>query len=404
MNSDTFSLRVSLVYIALFVVIGIHLPFFPVWLKAQGLNDGQIALVLAGQIATRIVSTPVFTFRADKRRAHRSMLISLCLGVTLLVTALAFAQGFLIILILSLAGMFIWAPIMPMIESYAVREAGLRGLDYGRMRLWGSLSFIAAGAAGGLLLDYFTPTSIMISLIAGHGLLTLAALLLPRSQTKETGQVDGAAPKELRISDATRLLATPVFVTFMLAAGLSQTSHAVLYTFGTLNWQHIGIPGGIIGLLWGTGVIAEVVLFAFSKRAVALFTPAGLILLGALAGVVRWALTAHNPPLAFLFCLQVLHALTFAASHLGALHFLNRAVPRHLHATAQGVYQALGVSVLMSIATLLSGGLYERYGSYAYYAAALISFCSALAAIQLLRSWDGGQIPVTPKAPQERDA
>ncbi len=397
MKSDAFSLRVSLVYIALFVVIGIHLPFFPVWLKAQGLDDGQIALVLAGQIATRIVSTPIFTFRADKRKSHHSMLVVLCLGVTLLVIALAFAKGFMLIFTLSLAGMFVWGPIMPMIESYAVREAGLRGVDYGRMRLWGSLSFIAAGATGGLLLDYFTPTSIMIALVAGHASLTLAAMILPRSSASDARADDSNQQAELRVADATTLLATPIFLTFMLAAGLNQTSHAVLYTFGTLNWQEAGIPGGMIGLLWGTGVIAEVVLFAFSKRAVSLFTPAGLILAGALAGIVRWTLTAHNPPLAFLFGLQVLHAFTFAASHLGALHFLNQAVPRHLHATAQGVYQALGVSVLMSIATFLSGGLYERYGSYAYYAATVISLGSALAAFQLLRSWDGGQISVNPK-------
>jgi PPP family 3-phenylpropionic acid transporter len=43
-----------------------------------------------------------------------------------------------------------------------------------------------------------------------------------------------------------------------------------------------------------------------------------LILLGAGGGLIRWSITAFDPPLALLFALQLLHGLSFAATLLGA--------------------------------------------------------------------------------------
>ena len=52
------------------------------------------------------------------------------------------------------------------------------------------------------------------------------------------------------------------FVLFIVAAGLIQSSHAVLYGFGTLHWLAAGYDKDTIGLLWAVGVVAEVMLFA----------------------------------------------------------------------------------------------------------------------------------------------
>ncbi|NNF79204.1 MAG: MFS transporter [Rhizobiales bacterium] len=361
--------RVSGLYGALFFTIGIYMPFFPVWLQARGLATGEIALVLALQIAVRAVSGPLFSFVADKTGARRRVLIWLAVLPFAGTLALAFVHSVWLIGLVAVSSAFFWAPIVPMTEVIAVRSASDHGLDYGRMRLWGSLAFMAASLGGGLALDVIDPGEIIWVLVASHGLILVSLLCLPKSS--DPAKPTSGAVKQVRMSDAARLLLSPMFLVFLMAAGLTQASHAVYYSFGTLHWQAVGVPGGAIGVLWSLGVVAEVVLFFTSGRAVKLFTPTGLLLLGAGAAVVRWSGTALDPGLAGLVVLQLLHGLTFGATHLGVIHHIASTVPDHLHNTAQALYSAVAGSLIISLATASAGPLYLAYGANAFLAASL---------------------------------
>ena len=382
MSALSLHTRISALYGALFFTIGIYLPFFPVWLSARGLDADEIALVLALQIAVRIVSGPIFSFLADKTGKRRTLLIGLAIVPVAGTLALVFIQSIWLIGLVAVASAFFWTPIMPMSEVIAVRGAAEQKLDYGRMRLWGSIAFIVASLGGGLALDVMAPRHIIWVLVVSHGLIVLALLSLPKGTDPK--QDEAGPPKAVRVGDAARMLVSPLFVVFLLATGLTQASHSVYYSFGTLHWQAGGIPGGAIGVLWSLGVVAEVALFAVSGRAVKLFTPSGLILLGAGAAVVRWAGTALDPGVFSLAVLQALHGLTFGATHLGVIHHISRTVPDNLHNTAQALYSSVAGGVIIALATASAGPLYQAYGAYAFLAASLMAAGAAVFALILL--------------------
>ncbi len=376
--------RVSALYGALFFTIGVYLPFFPVWLKARGLVESEIALVLAAQIAVRIVSGPLFSFLADKSGKRRKLLIWLAILPLAGTFALAFVQPVWLIGLVAVSAAFFWAPILPMTEVIAVRSAADQGLDYGRMRLWGSLAFIAASFGGGLALDVIAPGQIIWVLVASHALIVAALLRLPASSDPKPAPERGH--QQIRMGDAAKLLLRPLFWVFLMAAGLTQASHSVYYSFGTLHWQAGGIPGGAIGALWSLGVMAEVALFLVSGRAVKLFSPTGLILLGAGAAVLRWGGTALDPGLLGLAVLQALHGLTFGATHLGVIHHISRTVPEHLHNTAQALYSSIAGGIIISLATAAAGPLYQAYGADAFLAASAMGGAAAGFALVLVVS------------------
>jgi PPP family 3-phenylpropionic acid transporter len=175
----------------------------------------------------------------------------------------------------------------------------------------------------------------------------------------------------------------PAFLAVAAAASLTQGSHALYYGFSTLEWRAAGLDGTTIGVLWGIGVLAEIVLFAYSARLP--MGPAVLLAVGAAGAVLRWTAMAFDPPAAALPALQVLHAASFGAAHLGAMGFLARAVPRELAATAQGLV-ATATGIIMAAATGLSGLIYAASGSLAYLAMAamaLLGLACALAAQRL---------------------
>jgi PPP family 3-phenylpropionic acid transporter len=378
--SGGFAPRLALYYAAYFMAVGVQLPFFPVWLAAKGLEPVMIGLVLAAPMLIRLIAVPVMSREADRRDALRAAIIvgstATCLGYGLI----GLADSAIVILAVFSLFALVYTPTMPMVDAYALRGLARYGGAYGPIRLWGSASFIVGSFGAGLLLHVMAPQHLIWLIAGGYGLTALIACgLAPVSSTE---------PRVAGSIGAIGLLRNPVFLAVIVAASLIQASHAMLYAFATIAWEADGLGTTTIGMLAALAVIAEVVLFAVSRRLPASFAhPTMLLIWGAGGALLRWVAMAFDPPTALLPALQCLHALSFAATHLGAMGFLNRAAPLGLAATAQGHY-AIVTGVLMSLATASSGPLYSAYGQLGYGVMALIAAAGGALAIYAHRRWN----------------
>jgi PPP family 3-phenylpropionic acid transporter len=164
-----------------------------------------------------------------------------------------------------------------------------------------------------------------------------------------------------------------------------QGSHAVYYAFGTLHWQAAGYSDDVIGALWAEGVVAEIVLFAFGGPLVRRLGPARLLALGGMAGTVRWLVLGLTDALPALVSVQALHAFTFGAAHLGAIHFIARAMPPALSATAQSLYSAVVMGLGTGLMLVASGPLYAALAGAAYLAMAAAALVGAALSWALAR-------------------
>jgi PPP family 3-phenylpropionic acid transporter len=122
------------------------------------------------------------------------------------------------------------------------------------------------------------------------------------------------------------------------------------------------------------------------------FGPAQLIVAGAAASVVRWGVMAFDPPLVVLVPLQVLHALTYGAAHLGAILFITRAVPHKGMGSAQAFYATIAAGLALGIVGLISGALYERIGGEVFLVPTLVAIIGCGAGVMLWRGWNGGAL------------
>ncbi len=386
--------RLAGFYGAIFLLVGLFLPYFPAFLKVRGLDEVQISLVLAAPLLSRIFFTPIIAFIADHIGDRRRVLIALTWGS--FVTMLAFIPLGSFWPLLGVAVLFgiFWTSVMPLTESIAMTEVKLQGLDYGRIRLWGSLTFIIASLGGGFLIDRYGGEIILSLMLAALSITMISAWALPDGSGKK--QMEKAAPlPPIHWREALKLVRSKLFMLFLLTSAGIQATHAIYYGFGTLHWQEGHISGGMIGALWAVGVIAEVTLFAWSKAVVDRIGPTRLLVIAAAGAILRWLITALDPPLALLFVVQTLHAASFGATHLGAIHFIARAVPEHYSATGQGLYAAFAMGVIMGLMTTLSGALYHTLGGHAYLVMAALALLSLIGALELHRQWKGEQIDMT---------
>ena len=257
MRLSTFAVRLALFYGAIFILIGVFLPYFPVWLNARGLTAGEIGIVLSAPLFVRVLVTPAISFMADKSGNRRLMVIGLSWGALLAGLLFLAAGSFWPILATVILFALFWTSIMPLTEAVAMQGVRSAGLDYGRMRLWGSLSFIAASVGGGTAIQIWGSDAALWIFIAATFLVALIAFALPSPTGK--GWLRAAAPvPEIRLADALALARNPLFLALLLATALVQGSHAIYYAFGTLHWRSVGISMTDIGQLWAMGVVAEI--------------------------------------------------------------------------------------------------------------------------------------------------
>lgn len=360
--------RLAALYIGIFIFSGIQTPFFPVWLTAKGVDPSLIGLMVALPSLVRVCGIALAAREADRRDALRLAIVVASCACVLAFVLVGMAVGTLAIFVTYTFASLLYAPVMPLTDTYALKGLAARGRAYGPVRLWGSIAFIAGSFAAGIAIDMMPASDLIWMLVAASAVVALASLtLLPLSTAPRP--TDTAAPAR---RDMVR---DRGFLAVLAAASLIQASHAVYYGFSSLQWHADGLDGGSIAALWALGVVAEIVLFAFSGRLTVSSTT--LLTIGAVGAVVRWSAMAFDPPAALLPFLQILHALSYGATHLGALTYVARHAPAGQAATAQG-YLAIALSAVMALASAVSGLLYANFGVASYAAMALVAVAGGI--------------------------
>lgn len=416
--------RLAFFYVALFLVLGLHMPYWPVWLQDRGFDAREVAGLVALGLFMRVLSGPLLGAVVDGLGERRRPMV--VLSALSLATFALFAVGatYPAVAVITVVSMTFYPALFPLIEALSVSQARERGFDYGRTRLWGSMAFVLANLAGGFVLRDLGAPAILPILLAGLALTTLMALALPSDRAAATvprgpqrlaARLPAQGPVPWRrllwrgMASAVRLSSLGVvassfrFWLFALSAGLIQSSHAFYYGFSSIHWQSQGFSGDLIGLFWAVGVMAEILLFSVSGRVLARLGPVGLLALGGGAAVVRWSILASDPGLGVLVAVQMLHAFTFGATHLGTMHLIDRAVPAGYAVTAQSLYYTLSGGIILGLATVLAGDLYTAFAGQAFLAMTVMAAVGLTGVMLLARALQGSPLVPDPAA-QDRTA
>jgi PPP family 3-phenylpropionic acid transporter len=366
-TSRRFAARLALFYGAIFGLLGAYLPFFTVWLKAVGIEASWIGIITAVPAVTRFTVLPLVTGLAERRQSLRNAIIITAFATALGLTVVGTQHQTFLVLVAFAATCCLWTPMAPLTDAYALRGVSHYGLNYGPLRLWGSVAFVVGALACGLLVDVIAPEHLIWVIAAMAGFSALASLGLR--------PIDGLKKADVMQRGAGALLSDPGFLAIVLSSALIQGSHAAYYIFASIVWKQSGLGGLTIAGLWSLGVLAEIVLFALSPRFTLPY--AVLVVIGALSAVARWIITAQDPPIAILAVVQLAHGLTFGLTQVGTMGLLVHHVPGHVMARGQGYLAACG-GIVASSTSVLCGIVYARYGQGVYYVMAAMALSGAV--------------------------
>jgi PPP family 3-phenylpropionic acid transporter len=376
-------LTLRLYYLASFASLGAYAPFFPRWLEARGVEGLAMGAIAGLAPAMGVLGPPAVGLLADALGLRGWLLRICCLGAMLSMGALAIAgsAGHA----LSLAGIFaavlvyaiFRAPMIMLADVVALERAAAAGTTYGKLRLWGSIGFLAAAIAVGRSVDPRSPLALPATVAAGLAIALLGAWSLPAKPTEPRLPVAG---------EARALLFAPDFAVFLVFSLLAQAAHSSYDLCFSLHLRDLGAQDAWTGVAWAAGVVFEVALMAFAEPLLARFSAPSLLAFALAGAAVRWALLAAITSLPILFALQPLHALSFALWWIASLAYAKDRAPAHALATAQGLFSAAVAAG--SVAGMLAwGALYRRSGgAFVFACSAAIALCAAISAFAWSRA------------------
>lgn len=378
-------------YVASYAVLGVYMLFFPGWLEREaGFTADEVAFVLAGQTIARTFAGPFLSHRVDRTGDARAMLILLSTASLGAFALFGVSHTLAWCWLAAFAFGSVCSPMYPILDAAAMQTAGAAGFSFGRLRMVGSLAFLVVILAVGAVLDAFGGALVFAILLGCLGATVATSLLLAtRCRAREAA----AVVHEPWWS----LLRSPQLVLVLAAAALIQGSHAAYYNLSKLHWSHHEVGNTVAAVVWAEGILAEIAMFWLAPR-FAHWRPTTLLIAGGAAAVVRWCVVASTTSPVWLLATAWLHALTFAGTYLGSLRALEKRVPEHQRATAQGLLGASSSGLGMIVGGLVGGFVYRRFEGFAFFTMAAFAGLGALLALSVRRRASASTQPPTSAA------
>ncbi|GAB0056555.1 putative 3-phenylpropionic acid transporter [Candidatus Magnetaquicoccaceae bacterium FCR-1] len=342
-------------YACYFAVVGVWIPYWPLYLAHLGHGAQTIGLLTALTQWIRIPAPPFWGHMADRGGRH-PVILGTSLGA-LAAFSLFFMDSSLLWIfgVTVLYSLFHTGP-LALVDATAMEQSIARHWDYGRLRLWGSWGFIVCSLGGGPLSDQFGLGAIPMLIALLLALTALCTTWLPRTSIRH----------DAGIRFWTLFERTDVRW-FYFSATMMQFSHGGYYGFMSLHLQHQGFSRTAIGLLWAIGVLAEVMLMRHSRAWIERVGVARLLTLSLLLATLRWSVYATTVELVWLVGAQLLHAFTFGAFHVASVRRVHDFAPESARGVAQGWLAALSYGVGGGMGMALSGVLLEQAGHTAMF-------------------------------------
>jgi PPP family 3-phenylpropionic acid transporter len=345
--------RLSGFYFFYYATVGAFMPYWSPYLEARGFSATQMGIAYALMGVTRSFMPIAWGWWADttgKRitTIRWAVLVSLALFLCIPFSSTIFAVGFFM-----LAYSIFWHALLSQFEVVALSHLEPYRGDYSRVRLWGSVGFVAAVLGLGPILDAGGILPLPWLVAALFAAMAVSAYLVPEVPMTGHG-VTASVP----ILDVLR---RPSVKALLAACLLSQLSFAPYYNFFTLFLERHQYTRGTAGFLWALAVLAEIGLFLLMGRLISAVGARRLMLAVLAATAARWVLTpllVDSLPL--LILLQLSHALTFGAYHSLAVYYVQQYFPGSMQGRGQAFYNAAAYGVGGSIGSLASGYVWQH--------------------------------------------
>lgn len=346
-------------YFLYFGILGIYLPYFNLYCYHLDFTGFQIGVLsslrtfatalfplLWGALADRfLIRRPIYIFCS---------LISAAIWAFYLLTTDFYAM----LAITAFYGIF-HAPLISFLESFSMDLLGKEKKSYGRLRAWGSISFILTVIIVGRAIEASSTHIILVLILAGKLIFFMIAARTP---------APAASARQTTFSTGVRTLLSRQVIIFLTAAFLMLLSHGTYYGFFSIHLENLGYKGTFIGIAWALASIAEIFVMINSERIFRKFSYEYVLILSFAVAGLRWLILFFAASAALILLTQLLHAFSYGAFHVASILYIDRLTPNEAKTMGQAVNNAVTYGLGIMSGFFINGYLFDIIGAQSLFA------------------------------------
>lgn len=379
MNEQFLSWKLSGAYIAIYGILACFYPFLTYYFQTRGLSYTEMGICFALVSLTSVIVQPVWGFIADKYANKRTILLLTMCMCSLVIYALVIASSFYLVM----AGIFLvilfQSPLVPVADAYcyAIIKASGR-LQYGKIRLMGSLGYAVVALILGWIVKYFGIESsyivYSISCLLGIGLIYSIHFQ------------DRSTRKQVHMTDVMSLLNKKVIL-LLLAVAVTNISISSNSSYIAILIEKTDGAAAELGLLWFLVAISELPAFYFGGKLLKRYGELNLFILGLLLFALRFALQSLCTWYIPVLIIQLMQGVTYTFFLIASLEYLNRISPSKVKTVAMTLHAA-AIAIGGIIGNLGGGVLLEYISIFVFYKVLAVNCIVGISFLLVLKRTD----------------
>lgn len=347
--------RLSGFYFFYFAFVGAMAPYWGLYLQSLDFNAFEIGVLMSLFQVMRIFAPNAWGWLAD-HLGRRVLIVQIAASLSLLTfLGMFFVTSFWwLFFVMSLISFF-WSASLPLVEATTLSHLGERTAKYGRIRLWGSVGFIATVIGLGYLFDFMPIRTLLWAILVLIVGLVLLSHYIPE------------APLVHHDGDHLPLwhvLRRPAVLVFFIGGFLMAAAHGPYYTFYSIYLVDHGYTKTSVGLLWSLGVLAEIGIFLWMPHLTRRFGLRQMLLASFICAVLRFLMIGWGVGwVAVVLAAQLLHAVTFGVYHAAAMEMVHRVFRGKHQSRGQALYNSFTFGAGGTLGGLYAGAIWESLGA-----------------------------------------
>lgn len=370
-------------YFLQFAVNGVFLPFWILYLTGvKNLTVLEASSIFSMLYLARFLGGIFLSPYLLKRyNISLSLKISVIAGI-LLALSYGITNNKIILTLITFMFGLVYYTVAPFIESLASLFLKEEGIDYGKARTWGSVSFTLVGIAAGGIIGYVGSIALYYILIILL-VLYVVFMFLPQPKLVRTLTVNKSDNNNTGklyswvLKDKNAIL-------LILVIFLYQLSHTAYNNYNALYLESMNISvKWMSGLILNISVIAEILFFIFSKKIIGKIKPTQLLVFCGIGAIIRWLMLAIFHNIYVFVVMQTFHAITFAVGHIAFILILNNRFNTEKIIDMQILYTAICYQLSMTIGLYIMGAIWDINSSLVFYVSAGIALVGTIFATRI---------------------
>lgn len=358
----------SLQYFFYFSVMGVILPYFGLYCYNIGFSAAQIGVLGGLRTMTVVLFALVWGIIADRFNIRKPVYIFCNVASAAMCGLLLLTKEYWPIFLITFLYSMFYGPLIAFLEAFTMDALGADGNDkrkYGRIRVWGSISFISMVIGVGWALDFSPIIIVIVIAVVGSILQAIFAPAVPAGK----GRSQIALSSQQMKAFFTRRINIFLFCSFLMLA-----SHGTYYGFFSIHLEQLGYNRLFIGLAWGLASALEIVIMFNSNRLFKYFSLRSVLIFSFFAAALRWIILFFFTSPGMILLSQSLHAFTYGAFHIACILYMDEN-SKETKTFGQVINFAVSYGLGFAVGVMFNGQLFEAWGSKLYLASCLIALC-----------------------------